>query len=158
MPRNLDRLDLTRPERRALLGRLLDIIDGESAVGLVGYDAQHAAEEAEQRTDEDGTKRQALISDALASARAALPGMESLLRIAEEDLSEAREREQRIRQLHSDRPTVFRSFEDRIAAQEREVEKTRQRLGTLRGIIERYAPDGGLVAKHAADYHTAGVS
>lgn len=154
MPRNLDRLDLTRPERRALLGRLLDIIDGEDAVRRVQWHALHAAKElakAEDTSTAAFQARDALTTEVLASARAALPGLEGLVLVAEADLEQTRIAEGSYRLWHNENPTFFPSFEKRLAAAHADVHRARSDVEEMRAVVTAHAPDEDLVGKHNAD-------
>lgn len=151
MPRNLDRLDLTRPARRALLGRLLDIIDGEDAVFRVYCHAMRADGAAVKAADDASEHREALITEALTSARAVLPGMEALVALAEADVERTRRSEASVRRWHEDRPDVFPTFEQALARREDDLARARRHEEEIRAIITAHAPDEDLVGKHSAD-------
>lgn len=154
MPRDLNRLDLTQPERRALLARLLDVIDGEEAVRKVHYHATHAAADlakAEANPDLSHEHRNALATEALTSARAALPGLEGLALCAEADLEQTRQAEAYYRRWHDEKPAIWPSYETRLAHAEDAVRRARADVEEVRAIITAHAPDGDLVGKHSAD-------
>jgi hypothetical protein len=161
MPRNLDRLDLTRPARRALLGRLLDIIDGEEAVRQVYWHAKHAAE-ALAKAENDCTAafqaRDALAAEALTSARAALPGLETLVLLAEAELETTQRNEASYRRWNADKPALWPSYEKELARRQDSIKRARADVEEMRAIITAYAPDEDLVGKHSADLAEVGAS
>lgn len=154
MPRNLDRLDLTRPERRALLGRLLDIIDGEDAVFRVYCHAMSAASAlAKAETDPSLSyeHRDALTTEALTSARAVLPALNALVVLAEANAERTRGAEASYRRWHDEKPGVFPAFEKELARREDDIARARRHVEEMRAIITAHAPDEDLVGKHSAD-------
>jgi hypothetical protein len=152
MPRNLDRLDLTRPARRALLGRLLDIIDGEDAVFRVYCHAKRAAEAlAKAESDPSHEHRDALTTEALSSARAVLPALDALVVLAEADAEQTRSAEASYRRWHDEKPGVFATFEKELARREDDIARARRHAEEMRAIITAHAPDEDLVGKHSAD-------
>jgi hypothetical protein len=152
MPRNLDRLDLTRPARRALLGRLLDIIDGEDAVFRVYCDAMHAARAlAKAESDPSCEHRDALTTEALTSARAVLPALDALVVLAEADAERTRSAEASYRRWHDEQPNVFATFEKELARREDDIARARRHADEMRAIIAAHAPDDDMVVKHGRD-------
>lgn len=157
MPRNLDRLDLTRPARRALLGRLLDIIDGEEAVRQVYWHAHHAAADLAKAERNDQycpsalAACAALVTEALTSARAALPGLEALVLLAEAELESTQRNEASIRRWNAEKPALWPSYEKELARRQDSVSRARADVEEMRAIITAHAPDGDLVVKHSAD-------
>lgn len=157
MPRNLDRLDLTRPARRALLGRLLDIIDGEEAVRQVYWHAKHAAADLAKAEAGDFNVpsafeiRDALATEALTSARAALPGLEALALLAEAELETTQRNEERYRRWNAEDPALWPSYDKELARRQDNVKRARADVEEMRAIITAHAPDGDLVGKHSAD-------
>lgn len=154
MPRNLDRLDLTRPARRALLARLLDIIDGEDAVFRVYCHAMHAAaalRKAESDPSLSYEHREALTTEALTSARAVLPGLEGLVLAAEAVVEQTHKAEASYRRWHDEKPAVFQSYEKELARREDDLARARRHVDEIRAIITTHAPDEDLVGKHSAD-------
>lgn len=161
MPRNLGRLDLTRPARRALLGRLLDIIDGEEAVRQVYWHAKHAAE-ALAKTQADPSSafeaRDALETEALTSARAALPGLEALVLLAEAELETTQHNEASIRRWNAEKPTLWPSYEKELARRQDNIKRARADVEEMRAIITAHAPDEDLVGKHSSDLAAVAAS
>jgi hypothetical protein len=151
MPRNLGRLDLTRPARRALLSRLLDVIDGEEAVRQVYWHAKHAAKALAEAEAPSPEYHDALICAALTSAQAALPGLEGLVLVAEAELEQTRKAEANYRRWHSEKPTVWPSYENTLALCQHNVTRARAEAEEMRAIITAHAPDEDLVGKHSAD-------
>jgi len=152
MPINLDHLDLTRDERRALLSRLLDIVDGEHAVRQIFVHAQCliASIEREQAKPDRQEFLSSWLDSATTSARAALPGLRAMADAARSRLASLREPATiDFRRRMQEKYPHWPSPESEIEAARKQLLNIQADIAECMAIIARTAPDHDLVATAA---------